>query len=85
MLSKVGKIICNLPKLLLTMSFYLTSFNFDTFKSVNLKKEILIEFPDELGSFDFKKCPNFIRTIGRHLDSLLKWLVRLGSIKYLGR
>ena len=28
-----------------------------------------------------KKCPNFIRTIGRHFDNLMKWLVRLGSIK----
>ena len=27
-----------------------------------------------------KKCPNFIRTIGWHLDNLMKWLVRLGSI-----
>ena len=27
------------------------------------------------------KSPNFIRTIGRHLDNLMKWLVRLGSIK----
>ena len=28
-----------------------------------------------------KKCPNFIRTIGRHPDNLMYWLVRLGSIK----
>ena len=26
-----------------------------------------------------KKCPNFIRTIVRHLDNLLKWLVRMGN------
>ncbi len=26
-----------------------------------------------------KKCPNFIRTIGRHLDNLMKWLVRMGN------
>ena len=28
-----------------------------------------------------EKCPNFIRTIGRHPDNLMYWLVRLGSIK----
>ena len=53
MLSKVGKIICNLPKLLLTMSIYLISFDVDTFKSVNFKKEILNDFPDELGNFNY--------------------------------
>ena len=26
-----------------------------------------------------KKCPNFIRTIGRHLDDLMYWLVKTGS------
>ena len=26
-----------------------------------------------------KKYPNFIRTIGRHLDNLRKWLVRMGN------
>ena len=26
-----------------------------------------------------EKCPNFIRTIGRHLDNLMKWLVRMGN------
>ena len=53
MLSKVGKIICNPPKLSLTMSIYLISFNFDTFQSVNFKKEILNDFSDELGNFNY--------------------------------
>ena len=26
-----------------------------------------------------KKCPNFIRTIGWHLDNLMQWLVRMGN------
>ena len=27
----------------------------------------------------FQKCPNFIRTIGRHLDNLIQWIVRMGN------
>ena len=26
-----------------------------------------------------QKCPNFIRTIGRHLDDLIQWIVRMGN------
>ena len=27
----------------------------------------------------YKKCLKFIRTIGQHLDNLMKWLVRMGN------
>ena len=48
-------------------SIYRTSFDFDTFKSVIIKKNYLIDFLDELGNFKQKNFTLLIFTLSKEV------------------